>query len=160
MIVVADTSPLIALALCESLHVLVKLFGEVKVSRTVFNEACMPGKPKADILEKFLKKKIVDIAENDLIIGGKSLDLGELSSILLYKHLNADYLLIDEQIGRRIAKLNQVKIIGSLGVLIEAKNKRFIPSIKPQIEILKTSKIFFSQNLLNHALKIASEPCK
>jgi predicted nucleic acid-binding protein len=33
--------------------------------------------------------------------------------------------LIDEKTGRRVAKLNQIKIIGSLGVLIEAKRKVF-----------------------------------
>ena len=48
MIIIADTSSLIALALCESLDILNKLFGEVKVSNTVFDEACMPGKPKTD----------------------------------------------------------------------------------------------------------------
>ena len=160
MIIIADTSPLIALALCESLDILDKLFEEVKVSNTVFDEVCMPGKPKADILKKFLNGKVVDVNQDELIIGGKSLDFGELSSILLYKHLKADYLLIDEQIGRRIAKLNQVKVIGSLGVLIEAKNKGLIPSIKPQIEILKLSKIYFSQDLLNHALELTNEDDK
>ncbi|MGR3179958.1 MAG: DUF3368 domain-containing protein [Candidatus Anammoxibacter sp.] len=160
MIIIADTSSLIALALCESLDILNKLFEEVKVSNTVFDEACMPGKPKADILEKFLKGKVVDVDQDELVIGGKFLDIGELSSILLYQHLKADYLLIDEQIGRRIAKLNHVKVIGSLGVLIEAKNKRIISTIKPQIEILKLSKIYFSQDLLNHALKLTNEDTK
>ena len=57
-------------------------------------------------------KKAVDIDLNELLVEGPSLDKGELSSIVLFKHLKADYLLIDEKIGRRVARLNQVKIIG------------------------------------------------
>lgn len=35
MIVVADASPLVALALCHCLDVLENLFGELKVSKTI-----------------------------------------------------------------------------------------------------------------------------
>lgn len=38
MILVADASPLIALACCDCLHILEKLFGEVKVSATVYTK--------------------------------------------------------------------------------------------------------------------------
>ena len=76
---------------------------------------------------------------------------------LLYKHLQADYLLIDEKAGRKVAKLNHVKIIGSLGVLIEAKQKGIIPLLKPHIEVLRLSKAHFSDELLDYALAAAGE---
>jgi predicted nucleic acid-binding protein len=94
-----------------------------------------------------------------LVISGTSLDKGELTSIALYKYLKADYLLIDERAGRKIAKINGIKIIGTLGVLIEAKRKGIIPSIKPQINILRSSQIYFAQNLLDHALRMVGETC-
>jgi len=71
--------------------------------------------------------------------------------------LSADYLLIDEKSGRRVAQLNQVKIIGSLGVLIEAKRQGIIPLLKPYIETLRQSKIHFSDNLLDYALSAVGE---
>ena len=40
-------------------------------------------------------------------------------------------LLIDDKKGRKIAKLNDIKIIGSLGVLILAKSKNLIHEIRP-----------------------------
>lgn len=92
-----------------------------------------------------------------LVIEGGSLDRGELTSMILYKKLTADYLLIDEKLGRKIAKLNNIKIIGSLGILIEAKKKGILSSIKPQIEILRASKVYFSSALLDHALTMANE---
>lgn len=91
------------------------------------------------------------------IIGGDTLDRGELTSIALYKHVQADFLLIDEKAGRRVAKLNDIQIIGSLGVLIEAKKKGMIPTLKPHIETLRKAKIYFSDTLLDYALNTVGE---
>ncbi len=157
MIVVADASPLVALATCDCLEVLDKLFGEVKVSDAVYEEVTVKDRIGSEQLKKYLQGKVVNTELASLVIEGSSLDRGELSSMVLYKKLQADYLLIDEKLGRRIAKLNNIKVIGSLGVLIEAKKKGIIPSIKSQIEILRASTIYFSSTLLDHALKIANE---
>lgn len=157
MIVVADASPLVALATCDCLEVLDKLFGEVKVSDSVYEEVIVQNKLGSDRLKNYLQGKVINAELASLVIEGSSLDRGELSSMVLYKKLQADYLLIDEKLGRRIAKLNNIKVIGSLGILIEAKRKGIIPSIKPQIETLRASTIYFSSTLLDHALKMASE---
>jgi uncharacterized protein len=157
MIVVADASPLVALASCDCLEVLDKLFGQVKVSDAVYEEVTVHNKLGSDRLKNYLQDKVVNADLASLVIQGSSLDKGELSSMVLYKKLQADYLLIDEKLGRRIAKLNNIKVIGSLGVLIEAKKKGLIPCIKPQIEILRTSTVYFSATLLDHALKMSNE---
>lgn len=157
MIVVADASPLVALALCDSLEVLDKLFGTIRVSRSVCEEVTVHDKPKADVLKAYLQEKVVDTDLDALVISGTSLDKGELTSIALYRHLKADYLLIDERAGRKIAKINGINIIGTLGILVEAKKKGFFSSIKPQINILRSSRIYFAQNLLDHALKMVGE---
>ena len=52
MIVVADASPLVALAVCDCLTILDKLFGEVKVAPVVYGEVIVLGKQKADLLQK------------------------------------------------------------------------------------------------------------
>ncbi|HRJ54392.1 MAG TPA: DUF3368 domain-containing protein [Candidatus Thiothrix moscowensis] len=157
MIIVADASPLVALAICDCLDVLEQLFNEVKVSQTVYEEVTIGNKPGSDKLAAYLQGKIVGLNLDNYIIGGDSLDKGELTSIALYKHLQADYLLIDEKAGRKVAKLNHVKIIGSLGVLIEAKRKGIIPSLKPHVEILRLSKAHFSDDLLDYALAAVGE---
>lgn len=157
MIIVADASPLVALAICDCLDVLEDLFDVVKVSQTVYEEVTVGNKPGSGKLAAYLQGKIVGLNLDNYIIGGDSLDKGELTSIALYKHLHADYLLIDEKAGRKIAKLNQVKIIGSLGVLIEAKRKGIIPLLKPHVEILRLSKAHFSDDLLDYALTIVGE---
>lgn len=53
MIIVADASPLVALALCDCLDVLSALFGEVLVSQAVYEEVTVKHKPEADKLKRF-----------------------------------------------------------------------------------------------------------
>lgn len=157
MIIVADASPLVALAICNCLNVLEILFGEVRVSQIVFDEVTFERRPGAGKLAIYLQDKIINVNLDSYIIGGETLDEGELTSIALYKYLQADYLLIDEKAGRRVAKINQIKIIGSLGVLIEAKRKGIIPLLKPYVEILRQSKTYFGEDLLNYALIAVGE---
>ncbi len=136
MIIVADASPLVTLATCDCLYILEKLFGEVNVAQAVYNEVTVENKPSANKLKEYLQGKVSNLSLENYIISGDSLDDGELYSIALYKQLHADYLLIDEKAGRRVAKLNQIQIIGSLGVLIEAKKKGLLPSLSPHIKTL------------------------
>jgi predicted nucleic acid-binding protein len=157
VIIIADSSPLVALALCDCLDVLDALFGEVRVSQTVFEEVTVGNKAGSVKLANYLQGKVKESSLDLHIIGGDTIDKGELTSIVLYKNLDADYLLIDEKAGRKVAQINQVKIIGSLGVLIEAKRKGIIPLLSPYIEILRNSKTHFGEELLNYALTVVGE---
>ncbi|MCP4702947.1 MAG: DUF3368 domain-containing protein [Gammaproteobacteria bacterium] len=157
MIIVADASPLVALALCDCLAALTALFDDVAVSQAVYEEVTVANKPGADKLRAFLQGKVHTLDLDKFIIGGDVLDEGELTSIALYKHLQADFLLIDEKSGRRIAKLNHIQIIGSLGVLIKARKKGIIPTLKPHIETLRQARIYFSDTLLDYALNAVGE---
>lgn len=94
MIVIADASPLVALVNCDCLDVLDKLFGEIKVSDTVYEEVTVKNRLGSDQLKKYLQGKVVNAELASLVIEGSSLDRGELNSMVLYKKLHADYLLI------------------------------------------------------------------
>ena len=157
MIVVADASPLIALTICDSLPILEGLFDEVKVSQAVYDEVSMRHKSGSEQLIDYLKNKVVQINLDDYIIDAGRLDKGELCSMALYKRIQADYLLIDEKIGRKIAKINDINVIGSLGVLVEAKKKGLILTLKPCVDTLRASKIYFSDSLLDYVLDVVGE---
>jgi predicted nucleic acid-binding protein len=58
MILVADASALIALASCNSLSLLDKLFGEVLVPETVYTEITIADKPESLKLRGYLQGKI------------------------------------------------------------------------------------------------------
>lgn len=158
MILVADSSALIALAVCDSLNLLDLLFTEVKVPRAVFVEVSKKSKKEADSLAHYLEDKIIDVEiDRNYIIKEGTIEIGELEAMTLYKQLAANWLLIDDRRARKIAELNQIKIIGSLGVLLLGKKKGYLTTIKSKIDILKNSDIFFSEELLQNTLTLAGE---
>ncbi len=158
MILVADSSALIALAVCDSLNLLDLLFTEVKVPRAVFVEVSKKSKKEADLLAHYLEDKIIDVEiDRNYIIKEGTIEIGELEAMTLYKQLAANWLLIDDRRARKIAELNQIKIIGSLGVLLLGKKKGYLTTIKSKIDILKKSDIFFSEELLQNTLTLAGE---
>ena len=127
MILVADSSALIALAVCDSLNLLDLLFTEVKVPRAVFVEVSKKSKKEADSLAHYLEDKIIDVEiDRNYIIKEGTIEIGELEAMTLYKQLAANWLLIDDRRARKIAELNQIKIIGSLGVLLLGKKKGIV----------------------------------
>ena len=123
MILVADSSALIALAICDGLKLLEPLYGEVVVPEAVYSEVTASDKPESETLREYLTGKIRSIDTAGFVYLDASADIGETEAMLLYKQLNADKLLIDDRRGRKIAKINRIHTIGSLGVLLAAKNR-------------------------------------
>ena len=54
MLIIADSSALISLAVCEQLHLPEQLYGEVKIPQAVFSEVVQEDKPQAEILPEKL----------------------------------------------------------------------------------------------------------
>ena len=157
MILVADSSALIALSLCNALRFLDVLFEEIKVPQAVFDEVTVEDKKESIELSKYLKDKIESVSIEDYVITDFSIGKGELEAMALYKRLRADKLLIDDKRSRKLAQLNGMNIIGSLGILLIAKEKGLLEQIKPYIEIIKESDIYISEELIDCVLELAGE---
>ena len=54
MLIVAYSSPLVALTLCGGLDLLEQLFDKIKVPQAVYDEVIIKGKPAADELVTYL----------------------------------------------------------------------------------------------------------
>lgn len=157
MILIADSSALIALASCKSLLLLDTLFHQVSIPQKVFDEIAVKGKQFSDELKNYLKDKIVQVDSDEFIISDDSLDAGELSAMVLYKKIKANLLLVDDKKGRKIARLNDIQIIGSLGVLLLAKSNQLITEIKPFISQMKEAEIHLSEDIVEFTLLVAKE---
>jgi predicted nucleic acid-binding protein len=86
-----------------------------------------------------------------------ALDLGEASVIQLALNENIHTVCIDEPMGRRIARLNGLKLTGSIGVLIRAKQDGFDFSMREAINRMQSQGIYLSQKVVDFALKQVNE---
>lgn len=155
MILIADSSALIALSIVNELEVLEKLFVQIYIPRAVYNEIIKENKKESEKLFKYCEDKVVDIhSDSNFNI---TLGLGESEAIMLYKEKNADFLLCDDKKARKFAQSFNIQVIGSLGVLLKAKEKKYIEKISPSIELLRSSRIFIDDHTYKIVLEMAGE---
>ena len=158
MIIICDSSPLIALSIIDRLALLDSLFKEVVVPVSVFNEAAVQEKPEARRIAEWAQGKIKAAADKHLMHSfSLLLDAGESEAMSLYFEEKADFLLIDERKGRKIAVYNKINVVGSLGILLLAKQKGLITLVKPFLDKLQQSYIRISDELYTKTLNLAKE---
>jgi predicted nucleic acid-binding protein len=158
MVIVSDASPIIALAVCDKLDLLDMLFDRVCIPQAVFNELAIPDKPKATEIIAWAKDKVIPVKNSTAVTAlSMNLDLGESEALSLYWETDADFLLIDEKRGRIIAIRNGIKTIGTIGVLLLAKQKGVVTLVKPLLEILTRNGFRISDVLYRQILERAGE---
>lgn len=157
MLVIADTSALVALAVCDALALLDRLFQEVRVPPAVLRECTVPDKPEAERLGTYLRDRVVEVDLREYVIAVVGLGQGELEAMALYKSLGADRLLVDDHRARKVARLNEIEVVGSLGILLRAKEAGFIPEIRPLLAAIQSAGVHYSDQLVDETLWLAGE---
>lgn len=160
MLIVSDTTPIISLVKVNYLYILNLLFGKIFIPEAVYNE--LTENPiyveeaeqirNCDFIlcEPVHNKEAVKILRN--VTG---LDAGESEAIVLYNELNADFLIMDERKGRKIAKQLELKHVGTIGILIQAFDEKFIDKndIERCLAIFKEKGIRISDTLYQYVMK-------
>jgi predicted nucleic acid-binding protein len=157
MLIVADSSALIALATCGGLDLILQIYEDIKVPEAVYAEIVAPEKPQSDALGAFLAEHVMKVDTTRWVLTAGGLGRGEIEAMALYKQLSADALLIDDHRARIIAEHNQINCIGALGLLLVAKRQGKIEAVSPFIQKLRESSIHYGDDLLNRVLKLAGE---
>ena len=126
MIVVSDASPLIALGRIGRLDLLKEIFGSLMVPDAVWREVVEAGMGKlgANTVATMPWISRQSVRDTDLVkLLRQDLGAGEAEAIVLARESGADFLLIDERIGRSAAKRLGLTVVGLVGVLIEARER-------------------------------------
>jgi predicted nucleic acid-binding protein len=128
MIIVADASPLHYLVLIDHANILEQLYGKVIIPQAVFSEltaADTPPKVKAWLSKRPLwldVRQLAGLADPAL----SYLGAGEQESIQMGEQLHADALIIDDKKGRAEAARRNLLVIGTLGVLATAAERKLL----------------------------------
>ena len=161
MIVVSNTTPLIGLASIQRFELLNQLFGVLYIAQAVYDEAVVAGheiggaKRERSTTTWIKTVYVQDRLAIALLL--EEIDLGEAETIVLAQELGADWVLMDEKVGRR--KLTQMGLqkIGTAGILLKAKQVGLLPAVKPELEQLRQKGFSISQTVIAADLQQANE---
>lgn len=160
MIVVSDSSPLIALASVGYLELLQALYGRVMIPQAVRDEV------SGDIDRRGAREVLaVDWIEMrpgsdtiDLYLARTLVDAGEAEAIGLAIELDSELPIVDERRARDLAETMGLRITGVVGVLLESKSRGLIAAIKPVLDALSvTGGFHLSRAFYEASLRAAGE---
>ena len=154
MIVVSDATPIISLLKIDQLHLLHGLFQEVFIPQAVYDELTLNPVFEKEAMQikecSFITK--VEVGEEssvNLFQRVTGLDRGESEAIIYTDSIGADLILMDEIKGRKIAVQVGLRVMGTLGILLEAYEQGLISKeeIFSSLDILKNSGRYISEAL-------------
>jgi predicted nucleic acid-binding protein len=153
--IICNATPLIAFARIQRLDILQQTVGVLVIPEGVakeiqgyrgghYGEIILDDEPWVTV------QKVQAPAQVQLLL--PALDQGEAEVIALALEQNADLVLIDELTGRKVAQSLQLQVIGTVGILIRAKQMGLIPAVKPILEKMIQCGIRYSQRFVNSIL--------
>jgi predicted nucleic acid-binding protein len=158
-LVVSDTSPLLYLHQVGHLDLLRSLYGRISIPPAVAEELRAGAEfgiavPDVQALEWF---GVQPLRDTTLLPVVTDLGPGEAEAIALALSSPDSLLILDDKLGRRIARLNRVTVTGTLGVLVKSRRAGLLPSIAPVIEALQQTTMYLTQELIETALSESGE---
>lgn len=154
--VVSNTTPLITLVGVGQLALLPALYRRIWIPQAVADEyhaGAGPDHPQLATLPWLeIRPTTIEPALRNL------LDLGEAAAVSLATAAVARLVILDETRGRRVAQQRQLALVGSLGVLLRAKQHGLIGTIAPIIDAMVAQGRFLAPALRKQVLQAAGEP--
>ena len=156
--VVSNTTPLISLLKLNRIEILKDLYSEIIIPTAVCMEV-ENGKNKK-YYQDLTKIEWIKIEEIQNKLSTKyflDLDEGDAEAIILATEIDADLVLLDEKLGRFHANHAGLKVTGTIGILLKAKNTGIIRVIKPLLIELTEKEVWISSRLINEICKLSNE---
>jgi len=148
-IIVSDTSCLILLDKLNLLFILKELFQEIAITPEIEKEygQHLPEWVKVvDVQNKVYQMMLLS-----------TIDLGEASAIALAIEQQNCLLILDDNKARKAATGLGINYIGTLGLLVEAKEAGLIQLVKPILIQIKMTNFRIAENLERQILQLAGE---
>lgn len=155
-LLVTDSGPLIALARLDLLWLPARVERELLVTGSVWTEVIRAPKPgELQMLQTALSSGCLTLLPDpeaiDAQLAGVQLDEGELAALGLALQ-RGTAVLIDELRGRTVAAQLGLTVVGTLGLLLLARERGLIGPLRPLVELLHRGGYFLSARLINQVL--------
>jgi uncharacterized protein len=131
--------------------------GELDILPALFDPIMIPPEVEREFGSKFSWLQTVNLTSNVLATALRLVvDSGEAEAIALASEKSC-LLISDDKQARAAAKSLGVSVIGTVGVLVRAKQNGVISSIKPILDQLELNSFFISRTLREEALRLVGE---
>lgn len=160
MEIICNATPLINFASINRLDILKSLFTEMIIPQAVYSETVESGFPNGEsivngIKAGWLKVKLVEEMPESIPL---ELDAGEREAIALALSEQTTRVVLDEKKARKVAQSLKLNTIGTLGILILAKQNQIIPQVKPLLDAMMTeAQYWVNESLYDNVLQAVSE---
>ena len=158
--VVSNAGPLITLTEVGRLALLQALFEQILIPQAVYDEVVVhgEGEPGSQEVRDALWVRAVQVQDRLAVrLLRDTLDAGESEAIVLAQELNARYVLLDDRLARRKARLIGLRMTGTLGILLMAQKADLIPAVKPILAELEQTDFRMSDRVYQQVLIKAGE---
>jgi uncharacterized protein len=161
MIVVCNTSPITNLAAIAQLDLLRSIYGEIIIPQAVYDELTnvphsAPGGAEVQTVDWISVRPVLN--QTKVSVFRQDVDFGEAEAIALALELAADRLLIDDAAGRAIALREGLQITGVLGILLIARKRGLIDSVRLLLDdLINQAGFWVSDELYRWVLSQAKE---
>ena len=154
--VIANTTPIIALADIGHLDLLQKLYTEIIIPEAVHAEILSePARSQVSAADWIKVQKVANANTKSLF--SARLHAGEVEVIILAQERSADLLIIDDNAAKKTAKYLGLTVTGTMGVNLRAKREGHINAVKPLIDSLIKDGLYVSTQVQNFVLTEAGE---
>ena len=158
--IICDTTVWLYLGQIDQASVLASLYSPIYTTETVCLELDTGRLLRPHIIDPrtFAWVTVVTPTATDLAtLPPSQLGLGE-RSVMAYATTHQIAIVgLDDQQARLLAKTLGLHVMGTLGVLIQAKRAGYIESVRPLLEQLKAQGFYMSQALFEATLQQANE---
>lgn len=156
--VIVNSTPIIILSEIGRLSLLNNLFDNVIIPDAVYNEI----KVKHDSVYRQLLLamtwiKVCNVEKSSNLSFKARLHAGEIEVIKLGVIYPDSLLILDDNAAKNTAKALGLKVTGTLGILIQAKEKKLIDNVKPYIDKMLKAGFYVSSEIITMVLNIAGE---
>ena len=159
-LLVSNTDPIIALAGIARLELLRSILFPIFVPDAV-NDEIRRGRDNESALAaidaaSWIQTRNLSRGPDRLLL--RTLDIGEASVIALALETQANWVLIDERKGRKIAsEIYGLRVIGTAGLLVHAKRRGLLPSVKTPLSAMRRNGYWLHEAIMSWALREAGE---
>ena len=158
---IVNSTPIILLAGINRLDLLFKLYEKIVIPEAVYEEVTAKYDSASRVVSDhpnwLTVEKAPELPQQYRRLISAKLHAGEIEVMSLALSSDADVAVLDDNAARKTAKFFGLPVTGTLGLLMRAKDRGFVPEVRPLVDDLRASGFRINDEVVAAVLAIVHE---